>query len=171
MAVAAGAALVFVERHLDVPREAPHYTRCMDRPRHLDSAGAAADAIIAAVGDDIVLGLPLGLGKANRIANALFRRAAADAGIRLRIFTALTLEPPSPSNEFERRFLEPVVERLFDGWLEPAYAAAIRDGTLPPNIQVNEFFFMAGAWLKQRAATSRSITRTRWTCCSPKAST
>ena len=67
-----------------------------------------ADAIIARVGKNIVLGLPLGLGKANHVANALYARAAADPSIRLRIFTALTLEKPHGRSELERRFVEPL---------------------------------------------------------------
>ena len=45
---------------------------------------ALADAVIAEVGRDIVLGLPLGLGKANHVANALFARALKDPSISLR---------------------------------------------------------------------------------------
>jgi hypothetical protein len=110
-------------------------------------ANEIADAIVAKVGKTIVLGLPLGLGKAPHIANALFARAAADPSIKLTIFTALTLEKPRYKNVLERRFLEPVIERLFAGWPELAYAKALRAGTLPPNIEVNEFFFLAGQWL------------------------
>jgi hypothetical protein len=106
-----------------------------------------ADEIIRDVGKKIVLGLPLGLGKANNIANALFRRAAADSSISLTIVTALTLEKPRYSNVLERRFLKPVIERLFGGYPALEYAKAIRAGTLPPNIQVSEFFILAGAWL------------------------
>src|SRR5262245_66143946 len=47
-----------------------------------------ADAIIERVGKTIVLALPLGLGKANHVANALFERAAADPLINPRIFPA-----------------------------------------------------------------------------------
>jgi len=55
-------------------------------------ARALADAIIARVGHHIVLGLPVGLGKAVHVANALYDRAAWDSSIRLTIFTSLTLE-------------------------------------------------------------------------------
>src|SRR5262245_56894321 len=77
---------------------------------------AVADAILARVGKDIELALPLGLGKANHVANALFARAAADASIRLRIFTALTLEKPRAHGDIERRFVEPFAERVFAGY-------------------------------------------------------
>ena len=62
-------------------------------PRALfDDPARLADAIVEKVGKTIVLALPLGLGKANHIANALYAKAAADPSIRLTIFTALTLE-------------------------------------------------------------------------------
>jgi hypothetical protein len=64
----------------------------MSRPRLFTDPDACAEAILERVGGDVMLGLPLGIGKANHIANALFERARRDAGIRLRIFTALTLE-------------------------------------------------------------------------------
>src|SRR5262249_56948044 len=91
--------------------------------------------------------LPLGLGKANHVANALFARAAADPSIRLRIFTALTLETPRGKSDLERRFVTPVAERLFAGYPELAYALALNAGTLPANITVDEFFFEAGTRL------------------------
>ena len=111
------------------------------------TAEAVADAILREVGPNIVLGLPLGLGKANHIANALYERAAADRSIRLTIFTALTLEKPHAKSELERRFIDPIIERLFGGYPDLAYARALRHGTVPDNIEINEFFFLAGRWL------------------------
>jgi hypothetical protein len=125
-------------------------------PAHFDSAERLVDAIIARVGREIVLAMPLGLGKANHVANALFARAAADPSIRLRIFTALTLEKPRPASELERRFLGPIVERCFGGYPDLAYAAALRQG-LPPNIEVDEFFFQAGSRLGVPAAQQSYI--------------
>jgi acyl-CoA hydrolase len=116
-------------------------------PARFDNPARLADAIVEKVGKTIMLALPLGLGKANHIANALYARAAADPSIRLTIFTALTLETPRAKNELERRFLDPIAQRVFAGYPALDYAAAIRAGNVPPNIQINEFFFEAGQWL------------------------
>ena len=120
-------------------------------------ASAVADAIIATAGKRIVLGLPLGLGKANHIVNALFARAAADPTVHLTIFTALTLEKPRPKNELEARFINPIIDRLFGGYPDLAYARALHQGRLPSNIEVNEFFFLAGQWLGSATAQQNYI--------------
>jgi acyl-CoA hydrolase len=117
----------------------------------------AADTIIERVGKTIVLALPLGLGKANHIANALYAKAVADRSIRLQIFTALTLEPPRARQELERRFLDPLSRRVFAGYPPLDYATAIHNGTLPPNIHVNEFFLEAGQWLDSPYAQQNYI--------------
>lgn len=108
---------------------------------------AIAEDIIRDVGRDLVVGLPLGLGKANHIVNALYARAVADRSINLTLFSALTLEKPKPSNLLERRFITPVIDRLFGTYPDLAYADALHAGALPPNITVIEFFFLAGKWL------------------------
>jgi Acetyl-CoA hydrolase/transferase C-terminal domain len=126
-------------------------------PQNFSDAGAVADAIIVRAGKRIVLGLPLGLGKANHIVNALFARAAADPTIHLTIFTALTLEKPRPKNELEARFINPVIDRLFGGYPDLAYAQALHQGRMPPNVEVNEFFFLAGLWLGSPTAQQNYI--------------
>jgi acyl-CoA hydrolase len=126
-------------------------------PALFDNPDDLADAIIARVGKTIVLALPLGLGKANHVANALFARAVSDASIRLHIFTALTLEKPQPKNDLQWRFTKPLVERLFAGYPDLAYAVAQRKGELPPNIRVDEFFFLAGSRLGIASAQQNYI--------------
>ena len=126
-------------------------------PRRFESADQLADAVVEKVGKNIVLALPLGLGKADHIANALFARAAADPSLSLHIFTALTLEVPRARHEIERRFVAQLADRLFKGYAGLSYAAAIRSGRLPPNIKVNEFFFLAGQWLGVPAAQQNYI--------------
>lgn len=117
------------------------------QPQHFTDADTLADAIISTIGKRIVLGMPLGLGKANLVANALYARAAGNPSLSLKIVTALTLETPHATNELYRRFIEPIAERLFAGYPDLAYAKAQRDGSLPPNIEVMEFFLLAGRWL------------------------
>jgi hypothetical protein len=107
---------------------------------------AVADAIVSAVGKRIVLGLPLGLGKPNTIVNALVERAVLDSSIQLEIFTALTLERPAPSDDFGRRFLTPAMDRLFGNYPPLTYAELLHENRLPDNIQVTEFFLLAGRW-------------------------
>ncbi|HEY3893455.1 MAG TPA: acetyl-CoA hydrolase/transferase C-terminal domain-containing protein [Bradyrhizobium sp.] len=116
-------------------------------PKLFSDPEAIAEDVIRDVGTRLVVGLPLGLGKANHVANALYARASADRGIDLTFFSALTLEKPKPSNLLERRFIAPVIDRLFGGYPDLAYADALHAGRLPPNIRVIEFFFLAGRWL------------------------
>src|ERR1700723_4522292 len=116
-------------------------------PKLFSDPEAIVEDIIRDVGANLVVGLPLGLGKANPIVNALYARAVADRSIRLTFFSALTLEKPEPSNLLARRFISPVIERLFGGYPDLAYAHALHANELPPNVQVIEFFFLAGRWL------------------------
>jgi acyl-CoA hydrolase len=118
-----------------------------DGPESFTDAERLADAIIARVGNTVMLALPLGIGKANHIANALYARAKADRSITLTIFTGLTLEAPRARSTLERRFLDPFAQRVFAGYPPLAYVADIHAGSVPPNITINEFFFQAGQWL------------------------
>ena len=131
--------------------------RSRGNPDRFDDPDHVADAIINRVGKNLVLALPLGLGKANHVANALFARASNDSSIRLHIFTALTLEAPRGAPGLERRFVQPFAERVFAGYPELAYGAAQRAGTLAPNITVDEFFFQAGTRLGVAAAQQNYI--------------
>jgi hypothetical protein len=126
-------------------------------PKVFTDPEAIADDIIREVGRKLVVGLPLGLGKANHIVNALYTRAAADRSIDVTFFSALTLEKPRPANLLESRFITPVIDRLFGGYPDLAYADPLRHGKLPPNIRVIEFFFLAGRWLRVAAAQQNYI--------------
>lgn len=106
-----------------------------------------ADFIIEKAGKNIVLGMQMGLGKPNNIANALYRRAKSDPSIKLKIITALSLEPPTWSSDLERRFLEPLVERIWGGYVELDYARDVRLKKIPANVQISEFFYKAGAFM------------------------
>src|SRR6201994_3635693 len=126
-------------------------------PKKFSDPEAIVEDIIRDVGTRLVVGLPLGLGKANHIVNALYARAVADPYINLTFFSALTLEKPKPSNLLERRFIGPVIDRLFGGYPDLAYAEALHAGALPPNIRIIEFFFLAGRWLHVQFAQQHYI--------------
>lgn len=131
-----------------VPNSGSRYSIGIIMPTIFSDPEAIAEDIIRDVGTTLVVGLPLGLGKANHIINALYQRAVSDRSINLTFFSALTLEKPRPSNELEKRFIGPVIDRLFGGYPDLDYANAIRKRELPDNIQINEFFFLAGKWLR-----------------------
>jgi acyl-CoA hydrolase len=106
-----------------------------------------AEAIVDKVGRDIRLAIPIGIGKPVLLVNALTRLADADRSVSLRIFTGLSLTRPRYRNSLEQRFVAPLLDRLFASYPDLDYAKALRAGTLPPNIEVTEFFLQAGAWL------------------------
>jgi len=119
----------------------------MPAPELFKDVERLADLVIERVGKRILLGLPLGLGKANTLANALYARAKADPEIQLTIYTALTLDPPTIKNELAQRFFDPLRERFFAGYPRLSYARALKENALPDNIQVHEFFLQPGQWL------------------------
>jgi acyl-CoA hydrolase len=121
-----------------MPQPSPSYFQDVER---------CVDEIIARVGQRIVLGIPLGIGKPNPLVNALYRRAKADSDLRLKILTAITVETPKGSSDLERRFLEPFVERVFGNYPDLEYAVDLRTGQVPPNVEVAEFFFKPGGYL------------------------
>jgi acyl-CoA hydrolase len=124
-----------------------------------------AIAVIDRVGRDLVLAIPVGIGKPNLFVNALYELAAADRKLSLRVFTGLTLVRPQYRSDLERRFIEPLLQRLFGNWPELAYAEAIRKGRLPPNVTVHDFFLQAGQWtsnaLMQQSHSSLSYSHVR----------
>ncbi|MDX1633529.1 MAG: acetyl-CoA hydrolase/transferase C-terminal domain-containing protein [Marinobacter sp.] len=119
-------------------------------PVRLADADACVDAIIERVGKDIVLGLPLGLGKPIHLANAIYRRACKDPSLKLHIVTAISPLAPKGKSSLERRFMGPFAERLFGDIPTLEYAADVQAGKLPENVRVSEFFFRAGSFLNHR---------------------
>lgn len=126
-------------------------------PRSYQDVDSCVDAIIQKVGKEIVLGIPLGLGKPSQLTNALYQRAKSDPSIHLHIITALTLELPSWGSELERRFLEPFVQRVFKDCPTLQYASDLRRDEVPPNIQVTEFFMKPGGFIGVPAAQQNYI--------------
>lgn len=115
------------------------------------------DDTLKRVGKQVVLALPLGLGKANYLANEFYARAKHDERLSLHIVTALTLEVPQAPNDLGRRFLEPVIQREYGQYPPLDYATDRRNNNLPPNVQVTEFFLTPGSLLGNSSAQHHYI--------------
>ena len=124
----------------------------MANPLYIDSIDAAVDHVLDSISGDIVLGIPLGVGKPNPFVNALYRRIKMNPARKLRIITALSLEKPVGHSDLERHFLQPLVERVFADYPDLEYVKDSRSGALPPNIEVREFFMKTGDYLGNSAA-------------------
>ncbi len=120
--------------------------------KKLEDPEVCVDEVIAKVGKDIRLATPLGAGKANHLLNAFYDRAKSDAEISLTIYTALTLERPKGKSDLEKRFLEPMVERVFGNYPDLHYELDRVANSLPDNVQVIEFYFPAGKFKKNPQA-------------------
>ncbi len=116
-------------------------------PQMFDDVGEIVEEALRRVGSKVVLALPLGIGKPNLIANEFFRRACADHGMDLTIFTALSLRRPTGASDLEKRFIEPLAARIFGDYPELEYLDAIRRDAMPDNVRVIEFFFEPGSLL------------------------
>ena len=126
-------------------------------PTTLDLYEVAAEEIIRQVGNHIVIGVPLGLGKPIGILNALYYIATLDQSIRLTIITGLTFSRPTFKNTLEKKFAQPILERMLGNYEEPHYEKARALQQLPPNIDVIEFFFMPGKFLHNAYAQQHYI--------------
>ncbi len=129
----------------------------MSAPTFINSIDAAVDHLLDTLPGDIVLGIPLGVGKPNPLVNALYRRIKGNPTRRLRIVTALSLEKPVGKSELERHFLEPLVARVFEDYPDLDYVKDLRAGHLPANIEVREFFMKTGDYLGNATAQQNYI--------------
>jgi len=116
------------------------------------------DRILARLGSRLVVGLPLGLGKPNRLINALYRRACKDPGLELEIVTALSLDPPQPGHWLADRLMEPIAGRMFGtDYPRLDYVVDLKADRVPDNIRVTEFYFQSGAALGHPAMQRRYV--------------
>jgi len=127
------------------------------QPERVRDVETCVDRIIETVGRKIVFGMPLALGKPNHIANALYLRAKNNPAIDLTIITALSLEKPVPSSNLEARLMDPIVERIWDGFVEFEYMKDLRKKQLPENVTISEFFTKAGGYLNSSYAQQHYI--------------
>jgi len=124
----------------------------MPSPLMMNSIDAAVDHVLDVTPGDIVLGIPLGVGKPNPFVNALYHRIKANPTRKLKIITALSLEKPVGKSELEQHFLAPLVERVFEDYPDLEYVKDLRGAGLPPNIEVCEVFMKTGDYLGNEVA-------------------
>jgi acyl-CoA hydrolase len=112
----------------------------------------AVDHVLAELPAHVHMGMPLGLGKPNRFANALYARIKSLPDRQLTVYTALCLGRPDGGDGLQRRFLEPFLERVFDDYPELDFLADLRRDELPPNVHVQQFFMQPGSLLGSNEA-------------------
>jgi acyl-CoA hydrolase len=117
------------------------------RPVYYEDVEQCVEDVLRKVGKKIVFGMPLGLGKPNQFANALYQRAKANPSMQLTLCTALSLEKPRGASDLEQKFLGPFVERMFNGYVELDYMLDLRKGKLPENVELREFYAKAGSYI------------------------
>ena len=122
-----------------------------------DNPELVIDRIIDRVGKNLVVGTPLAAGKPNHLLNALYKRVRNNPDLNLKIFTALTLDKPKGESLLEKRFLEPMAERVFGDYPDLDYEQDRQAGTLPPNVDILEFYFPAGRFLQNDYAQQNYI--------------
>lgn len=108
----------------------------------------SVDDLLDYMGNEISFAMTLALGKPILFINELYRRAKQDSTIKLNIVTALALERPRFKNEIEKRFMGPLVDRIFEGTPEFDYMHDFRTGNLPKNVEIYEFFNKAGGYME-----------------------
>ena len=112
----------------------------------------AVDHVLAELPAHVHMGMPLGLGKPNRFANALYARIKSLPDRQLTVYTALCLGRPDGGDGLQKRFLEPFLERVFDDYPELDFLADLRRDELPPNVHVQQFFMQPGSLLGSNEA-------------------
>lgn len=116
-----------------------------------------AEFLLDSHGGHLTVAMPLGLGKANHLINALYRLVTENSSYSLTILTALSLQTPQPKQGLAQAFFEPVAKRLYDGYPELLYARDLLAGNLPGNVEVSEFFLQAGSYLGNAHAQGNYI--------------
>ncbi|MFK7956289.1 MAG: acetyl-CoA hydrolase/transferase C-terminal domain-containing protein [Lysobacterales bacterium] len=123
----------------------------------LTTVEECVDLAIKAVGNNLIIGAPLALGKPVQLLNAFYHRVSADPALSLHIVTALCLEVPKPGSHIEAGLADPILARLFGDYEELAFLQPLKAGALPPNIQVSEVYFKAGSMKNQDTAQQNYI--------------
>jgi len=125
--------------------------------QHWQHATELATHLLEQHGGQLTIAMPLGLGKANHLINAIYQQVSENPSYSLTILTALSLQTPQPKSTLEQNFFGPVAERLYADYSELLYARDLIAETLPNNVEVSEFFLQAGSYLGNTHAQSNYV--------------
>lgn len=108
----------------------------------------AVKTAIDVVGSNLVVGAPLGIGKPNPVLNAFYQYACQHPQIKLQLFTALSLAIPKAGKDLRGRFIKAFAQRHFgENYPQLDYLAPQRQGKMPPNISLTEFYLQPASML------------------------
>ena len=125
----------------------------MTATKHFTHVDEAVAFVRERLGKHGITAAPLGLGKPNRMLNALYRAAKADPTVHMKLMTALSLARPNPAGDLEKRFLGPFAKRWWgDNYPDLEYLADLRANSVPANIEIREFYLQSGSMLGKPAA-------------------
>ena len=120
------------------------------------------ECVTASIGNNLVVGTPLGIGKPNTLINALWQQAKADSTLQLEIFTALSLQTPKGKSLLEKNFLAPFKQRVWGDYVDLDYIADVKYNRVPKNITLTEFYMQSGKMLNS-ATAQRHYTSSNYT--------
>ncbi len=114
---------------------------------HYNDLLELADDLYRRLDGHIIMGIPIGIGKATQLVNALYHQAKQNPNYRLDIHTALSLSRPELKTDLEKRLLEPFFDRQFKDVPELDYTKDAKHNCLPDNVNIIEFYFKPGEML------------------------
>ncbi len=131
------------------------------KPHYFADTEKTVTQIIESVGSHLIVAAPLGLGKPNRLLNAIYSRIkASPEQLSLKLYTALSLRVPQPKSSVEKRFLEPFTARHFGtDYPQLDYLSDVISQQLPANVVVHEFYFGSGSQLNNGPAQRHYISQ------------
>jgi acyl-CoA hydrolase len=113
------------------------------QPRSFTLIKPATEWLIGELGSSMKVATPLGLGKPNLLLNEIYNQTVGNRNLSLTLYTALSLTPPHPAPDLERRFIKPFADRQWG-----ADYPVLRYWTeADASVEVHEFYFQAGAAL------------------------
>lgn len=107
--------------------------------------------------NNVVLAIPLGIGKPNVFVNRLYQYIKRHPEIKLTICTALTLQKPAGKHWLEERFIDLFKKRVFGNYPDLLYEIDRVNNQLPKNIEVIEFYFPPGKFMSNKKAQQNYI--------------